>query len=158
MRPCGDPLRHRHRVPGPRPAARRPPGAHRLPERRPGARRGRRRRGANRGARARLDVSRVVVVGAGIAGLAAAWDLAQGGADVTVLESERRPGGVIVTERRDGFLVEGGPDGFLAAAPDLPALARELGIGDRLVDQVARGATVWTGSRFEALAEGSAAA
>src|SRR5207247_1469518 len=54
--------------------------------------------------------------------------------------------------------VEGGPDGFLAAAPELPALACELGIGDRLVDQLARGATVWTGSRFEALAEGSAAA
>src|SRR2546422_4231202 len=103
-------------------------------------------------------VTTVAVVGAGIAGLAAAWGLEQAGVAVTVLESERRPGGVIVTERRDGFLVEGGPDGFLAAAPDLPALARELGIGDRLVDQLARGATVWTGSRFEALAEGSAAA
>ena len=103
-------------------------------------------------------VTTVAVVGAGIAGLAAAWGLEQAGVAVTVLESERRPGGVIVTERRDGFVVEGGPDGFLAAAPDLPALARELGIGDRLVDQLARGATVWTGSRFEALAEGSAAA
>src|SRR2546425_3241498 len=103
-------------------------------------------------------VTTVAVVGAGIAGLAAAWGLERAGVAVTVLESERRPGGVIVTERRDGFVVEGGPDGFLAAAPDLPALARELGVGDRLVDQLARGATVWTGSRFEALAEGSAAA
>jgi len=103
-------------------------------------------------------VTTVAVVGAGIAGLVAAWGLEQTGVAVTVLESERRPGGVIVTERRDGFVVEGGPDGFLAAEPDLPALARELGIGDRLVDQLARGAAVWTGSRFEALAEGSAAA
>ena len=103
-------------------------------------------------------MSRVVVVGAGIAGLAAAWDLAQAGADVTVLESERRSGGVIVTERRDGFLVEGGPDGFLAAEPELPALAAELGIADRVVGQQARGSSLWTGRGFEPLDEGRAAA
>jgi len=103
-------------------------------------------------------VSRVVVVGAGIAGLAAAWDLAQAGADVTVLESERRPGGVIVTEHRDGFVVEGGPDGFLAAEPELPALAAELGIADRVVSQQARGSSLWTGKQFEPLEEGRAAA
>src|SRR2546422_763189 len=103
-------------------------------------------------------VTTVAVVGAGIAGLAAAWELQRAGVAVTLLESERRAGGVIVTERRDGFVVEGGPDGFLAAELDLPALARELGIADRLADQLARGAAVWTGSRFEPLAEGSAAA
>ena len=102
-------------------------------------------------------MSRVVVVGAGIAGLAAAWDLVQAGVDVTVLESERRPGGVIVTDHRDGFLVEGGPDGFLAAEPELPALAAELGIGDRLVAQQARGCSLWTGKHFEPLEEGRAA-
>ncbi len=103
-------------------------------------------------------MSRVVVVGAGIAGLAAAWDLAQAGADVTVLESERRPGGVIVTERRDGFLVEGGPDGFLAAEPELPALAAELDLAGRVVGQQARGTALWTGKAFEPLEEGRAAA
>jgi oxygen-dependent protoporphyrinogen oxidase len=103
-------------------------------------------------------MSRVVVVGAGIAGLAAAWDLARAGAEVTVLESERRPGGVIVTERRDGFIVEGGPDGFLGAEPELPALAAELAIGDRVVGQQARGSSLWTGKRFEPLEEGRAAA
>jgi protoporphyrinogen oxidase len=103
-------------------------------------------------------MSRVVVVGAGIAGLAAAWDLARAGAEVTVLESERRPGGVIVTERRDGFIVEGGPDGFLAAEPDLPALAAELGIGERVVAQRARGTSLWTGTGLEQLEEGRAAA
>ena len=103
-------------------------------------------------------MSRVVVVGAGIAGLAAAWDLARAGAEVTVLESERRPGGVIVTERRDGFIVEGGPDGFLAAEPELPALAVELAIGDRVVAQQARGSSLWTGTGLEPLEEGRAAA
>ena len=105
-------------------------------------------------------MSRVVVVGAGIAGLAAAWDLAQAGAVVTVLESERRPGGVIVTERHDGFLVEGGPDGFLAAEPELPALAGELGIADRVAAQRARESSLWTGKGrgLEPLEEGRAAA
>src|SRR5437899_2633248 len=64
---------------------------------------------------------------------------------------------MIVTDRHDGFIVEGGPDGFLAAEPDIQELARQLGIEGRLVDQVARGSTLWTGRRLEPLAEGKAA-
>ena len=104
---------------------------------------------------------KVVVVGAGIAGLTAAWELTQsGGCDVTLLESERRAGGVIVTEQMDGFIVEGGPDGFLAGEPELPALARELGIGDHVVRQVARGTALWTGKggALQPIDEGQAAA
>ena len=100
----------------------------------------------------------IAVVGAGVAGLAAAWELARAGADVTVLDSERRPGGVVVTERRDGFIIEGGPDGWLAAEPHIPALASELGIVDHVVPQRARGSLLWTGTGFERLAEGRAAA
>ena len=99
----------------------------------------------------------VAVVGAGLAGLSAAWELGRAGAEVIVLDAGRRPGGMIVTERRDGFVVEGGPDGFLAAEPDIQDLAREVGIEERLVDQVARGAALWTGRRLEPLAEGKAA-
>lgn len=103
-------------------------------------------------------MSRVAVVGAGIAGLAAAWELARAGCAVTVLESERRPGGIIVTERRDGFVIEGGPDGFLATEPEIPELAGELGIADHLVEQNARGAFLWNGAALEPLEEGRAAA
>jgi len=103
-------------------------------------------------------VSQVAVIGAGITGLAAAWELERAGVPPLVFESERRAGGVIVTERRDGFVVEGGPDGFLAAEPELQDLAREVGIGDRLVDQVARGSSVLTDGRLEPLGEGEAAA
>src|SRR5256885_17169165 len=99
----------------------------------------------------------VAVVGAGLAGLAAAWELHQASADVIVLDAGRHPGGVIVTERRDGFIVEGGPDGFLAAEPDIQELAREVGIEHRVVDQLARGSTLWTGGRLETLPEGRAA-
>jgi protoporphyrinogen oxidase len=106
----------------------------------------------------------VAVAGAGCAGLSAAWDLSRAGANVVVLDAVRRPGGVVVTERpggpgaKDGFVVEGGPDGFLAAEPDIQELAREIGIGDRLVDQLASGSSLWTGRRLEPLAEGQAAA
>ena len=99
----------------------------------------------------------VAVVGAGLAGLSAAWELQESGADVVLLDAVRHPGGMIVTERHDGFVVEGGPDGFLAAEPGIQDLARALGSGDRLVEQVARGATLWTGRRLEALPEGRAA-
>jgi NAD(P)-binding Rossmann-like domain len=51
----------------------------------------------------------VVVIGGGISGLACAFRLRQLGADVTVLEASERPGGVISTIRRNGFLFEGGP-------------------------------------------------
>jgi protoporphyrinogen oxidase len=102
---------------------------------------------------------KVIVAGAGIAGLTAAWELTRrGNADVVVLESERRAGGTIVTEQVDGFLVEGGPDGFLAGEPELPELAAELGIGDRLVDQQARGTALWNGTELAPLDEGRAAA
>jgi oxygen-dependent protoporphyrinogen oxidase len=101
---------------------------------------------------------RVVVVGAGIAGLAAAWELLRsGGVDVTVLEAERRSGGVIVTEQVNGFIVEGGPDGFLAGEPELPALADDLGIGGHVVSQQTRGTALWTGKALEPIEEGRAA-
>ena len=99
----------------------------------------------------------VAVVGAGLAGLSAAWEVNQAGVEVVVLDAARRPGGMIVTERREGFIAEGGPDGFLATEPDIQELAREVGIGDRLVDQVERGSTLWTGRGLEPLAEGKAA-
>lgn len=102
----------------------------------------------------------VAVVGAGIAGLAAAYELGRAGVEATLLESERRPGGVIVSERPDSgrWVVEGGPDSFLAADPELAALARELGIADHLVGQSARGFSLWTGAELAPLEEGEAAA
>ncbi|HVH67287.1 MAG TPA: FAD-dependent oxidoreductase [Gemmatimonadales bacterium] len=99
----------------------------------------------------------IAVVGAGLTGLAAAWELQQAGADAVVLHSERQAGGVIVTERQEGFVVEGGPDGFLAAEQAIQDCARDIGIGDRLVDQVAKGSMLWTGTRLEPLREGRAA-
>jgi oxygen-dependent protoporphyrinogen oxidase len=79
-------------------------------------------------------VKRVVIVGGGIAGLAAAYRLAQRepAAAVTLVERETRLGGKIVTDRADGFVIEGGPDAFLAYKPRGLGLCRELGLEERL--------------------------
>ena len=100
----------------------------------------------------------VIVVGAGLAGLAAAYETQRAGASVLVLESERRAGGVVATEAADGWVVEGGPDSFLAAGGAVATLAAELGIFDRILDQSAHGSALWTGAAFETLPEGDAAA
>ncbi|MGH7569407.1 MAG: protoporphyrinogen/coproporphyrinogen oxidase [Gemmatimonadales bacterium] len=94
----------------------------------------------------------VVVGGAGIAGLAAAWELKRAGVDAIVLESERRAGGVIVTERPEpGWIVEGGPDGFHASDSAIPELAAELGIAGRLIRAATRGTFGWDGTGFHPL-------
>ena len=81
---------------------------------------------------------RVAILGGGIAGLAAAYTVArarQGGAPVEelLIEARDRLGGVIHTERLEGFVIEAGPDSFLAEKPEAAALARELGLGDSLI-------------------------
>ena len=68
----------------------------------------------------------VGVIGAGIAGLAAAYQLQKAGASVHVLEASGRTGGAIQSETTEGFLVEHGPNSIRAGAPALEALIDEL--------------------------------
>jgi len=81
----------------------------------------------------------VVVVGGGIAGLAAAHHLAELSRargltiEITLLEARDRLGGTIATERTAGFLIEAGPDSFLSEKPWALALCQRLGVTDRLV-------------------------
>jgi oxygen-dependent protoporphyrinogen oxidase len=86
------------------------------------------------GASRDVETGHVTVVGGGIAGLAAAHRLVDVAPElrVTLLEAEDRLGGKIVTERVDGFVIEGGPDSFLAAKPRGLGLSAEVGLGDRL--------------------------
>ncbi len=83
---------------------------------------------------------RIVIVGGGIAGLAAAHrllELSAGRAGpppaVTLLDAAPRLGGVIETEHRDGFVVEGGPDSFITEKPWGLALCRRIGLEGELV-------------------------
>src|SRR4051794_8024290 len=75
----------------------------------------------------------VVIIGGGIAGLAAAYELSKRGTSFVVLERAPRAGGVIFSESIDGFTIDGGPDALLIQKPEAIALCRELGLADRLV-------------------------
>ena len=96
---------------------------------------------------------RIAVVGGGIAGLAAAWELS-GGAEVdpdapsvVLLEAGRRIGGKLCTSTFAGRPVDRGPDAFLGRRPEAADLCRELGLADELEPIGARGAAVWVGRR-----------
>lgn len=90
---------------------------------------------------------RVVVVGGGISGLAAAHEAARLGRDVTVLEATGRVGGKIDSGFVDGaalpFPVDMAADGFLARQPEVVDLCHELGLGDDLVSPTGAQAFVW---------------
>jgi oxygen-dependent protoporphyrinogen oxidase len=74
----------------------------------------------------------VAVVGAGVSGLAAAYELRKRKRSVIVLERADRPGGVIQTERVGEFVIDAGPDALLVQKSAAVALCNELGLGDRL--------------------------
>lgn len=76
---------------------------------------------------------RLLVVGGGITGLAAAWEASQRGADVVVCEAADRFGGKVWTEEVDGALVDLGPDSVVAYRPAGMTLARELGFGNDMI-------------------------
>ncbi len=73
-----------------------------------------------------------VVVGAGVAGLAAALELQSAGCDVLVVDPSDRPGGVLRTDHRKGYVVESGPNTTLVKAPMLEFLKRR-GLEERLL-------------------------
>ena len=102
---------------------------------------------------ARADV---VVVGGGIAGLAAALALHEAGRDFLLLESSPRYGGVIRTETTGGFVVEAGPDSILAQKPEGLALCRTLGLSGRLIPTNPETRTIFVlrRGRMHALPEG----
>ena len=85
------------------------------------------------------DVRRLVVVGGGITGLAAAHAAAVRARElgrpisITVLEGSARLGGNLITERVDGFLLDGGPDSWVASKPQATVLARDLGLASAII-------------------------
>ena len=79
-------------------------------------------------------INRIVVVGGGISGLAAAHRLiALGQTNVTLIEASPRLGGTIQTEYRHGFLIERGPDSFISEKPEALELAKQLGLESQLI-------------------------
>ena len=77
--------------------------------------------------------SRIIIIGGGISGLAAAHRLTELNQNVTLVEASTRLGGTIQTEERDGFLLERGPDSFISEKPQAVELAKSLGLESRLI-------------------------
>ena len=101
---------------------------------------------------------RLIVVGAGIGGLATAFRLGQRlpTAQITVIDAASRPGGVIASTRRDGFLLEHGPDSLVTNKPAGMRLVADLGLTDRLVgiQPAARSSLIARGDRLIPVPQG----
>ena len=76
----------------------------------------------------------VIVVGAGLSGLTAAFRLAERGHAIEVLEAAPRPGGVIGSKLRAGVLCEAGPNSALDTTPLIGDLLRDTGIDTERLD------------------------
>ncbi len=105
----------------------------------------------------------VIVVGGGIAGLVAAWELSGGvrGPDdatpnVCVLEASDRVGGKLATAPYQGRAIDTGPDSMLGRRPEAIALCRELGLEGALVPVGAQGAGVLARGKVRPLPKGLA--
>jgi len=107
-------------------------------------------------------MKRVIIIGGGITGLATAYYLQEEARDAglpltyTLLESDQTPGGNILTEHVDGFVIEGGPDCFLSQKPWAAELCRRLGLDGELMgtNDVQRKVFVLNGGRLTPLPDG----
>ena len=85
-------------------------------------------------------MKRVVIIGGGITGLAAAHRLLERShdsgvqIDLTLLEASVRTGGIVQTHERDGFLLESGPDSFISEKPAALELVKRLGLEAHLIE------------------------
>ncbi|MFD4635021.1 protoporphyrinogen oxidase [Streptomyces sp. NPDC058284] len=96
----------------------------------------------------------VVVIGGGIAGLAAAHRLLAAGARVTVLEASGRLGGKLLPGEIEGVTVDLGAESMLARRPEAVALAREVGLAERLQPPATATAAIWTRGALRPMPKG----
>ncbi|MEU1407119.1 protoporphyrinogen oxidase [Streptomyces sp. NPDC005728] len=96
----------------------------------------------------------VVVVGAGIAGLAAAHRLLGRGVRVTVLEASDRVGGKLLPGEIAGVRVDLGAESMLARRPEAVALAREVGLAEQLRPPATATASIWTRGALRPMPKG----
>lgn len=79
-------------------------------------------------------MSKIAIIGAGITGLAAAYELRKKGFSVDIFEKSPVPGGVIQTLQQDGFLCELGPGTLQLSDSRILHLLNELGLQKEMID------------------------
>lgn len=92
----------------------------------------------------------VVIVGAGLAGLACARGLVDAGLTVALLEASDGVGGRVRTDEVDGFLLD---RGFQVLLTGYPELARQLDVAALDLRAFDPGSLVWTGKGFDRVAD-----
>ncbi|WP_214799626.1 protoporphyrinogen oxidase [Exiguobacterium sp. s50] len=100
-------------------------------------------------------LNKIAIIGGGITGMAAAYYAKQTGAHVTLYEASDRIGGKIKTVYRDGFVLECGPDGYMARKPTLTELITELGLDDDLVRSMIGTSYIYVRNRLRQMPAGS---
>ena len=98
---------------------------------------------------------RIIIIGGGISGLSLAYFLLERkpAGDITVIESEERAGGKIWTDRTDGFLCEGGVNGFLDNRPKTLELASKLSLSPLRSNDNARKRYIFSNGKLKLLPE-----
>ena len=76
---------------------------------------------------------KITVLGAGISGLATAYWLQKEGFEVTVLEASSQPGGAMISEKEEGYLIDYGPNSGLETTPVIADLVEEVGLQNEIV-------------------------
>lgn len=79
-----------------------------------------------------MEKHQVIVIGAGIAGLTAGYELKKKGMDVIVLEADSRPGGRMITDNVNGYIIDAGAQFLVRSYPILMKLIKELGLKNKL--------------------------
>nr|WP_251128963.1 protoporphyrinogen oxidase [Exiguobacterium sp. s152] len=100
-------------------------------------------------------MNKIAIIGGGITGMAAAYYAKQAGAHITLYEASDRIGGKIKTVYRDGFVLECGPDGYMARKPTLTELITELGLDDDLVRSMTGTSYIYVRNRLRQMPAGS---
>jgi oxygen-dependent protoporphyrinogen oxidase len=106
-------------------------------------------------------MKRIAIVGGGVAGLAAAYELARltrkgAAVQVVLFEASTRLGGIVETVREGEFVIECGPDGWMTEKPWARELAEELGLGDEVMpsNDAARKTYVLIEKQLQAMPDG----
>ncbi|MEW6108773.1 MAG: protoporphyrinogen oxidase [Nitrospirota bacterium] len=100
-------------------------------------------------------MGRIAIIGGGISGLSLAYFLLEKdlSSEIIVFEAEKRAGGKIWTDRTNGFLCEGGVNGFLDNKPRTIELAKKISLEPLRSNDASRKRFIFSGDRLHRLPE-----